>query len=138
MKSKKDILLVDDDKLDVMTVQRALKDIHVANPLRVAFDGVEALAYLGAEGTVLPALILLDINMPRMNGLELLAILKQDERLRPIPVIVLTTSPEERGKLETFQLGAAGYMVKPVDYLQFVEMMRTIDLYWTVSETPYE
>lgn len=137
MKSKRDLLLVDDDSLDVMTVQRAMKDIHVLNPLRVAVDGVSTLEYLQRCEDKLPALILLDINMPRMDGLTLLGILKKDLKYKSIPVVVLTTSPEERGKQESFRLGAAGYMVKPVDYLKFVEMIRTIDMYWTLSESPY-
>ena len=83
-----------------------------------------------------PSIILLDLNMPKMNGIEFLKVMKNDESLKRIPVIVLTTSQEEQDKIESFDLGVAGYMIKPVDYLQFVETMRTIDLYWTLSELP--
>ncbi len=81
-----------------------------------------------------PGIILLDLNTPRMNGIEFLRIVKQDPNLKRIPVVVLTTSKEEQDKLDSFSLGVAGYMIKPVDYLQFVEVMRTINLYWTLSE----
>ena len=80
--------------------------------------------------------ILLDLNMPRMNGIEFLRIVKADPALRRIPVVVLTTSREEEDKLNSFDLSVAGYMLKPVDYQKFVEVVKTIDLYWTLSELP--
>jgi CheY-like chemotaxis protein len=134
MKSTKPILLVEDDDVDVMTVERALKDVRVTNPLHVATDGEEALEYLKTHDT--PCLILLDLNMPRMNGIEFLQKVKSDNALKRIPVVVLTTSEAEQDKLESFDLSVAGYIVKPVDYKRFVEIVRTIDVYWTLSELP--
>lgn len=136
MKSKKPILLVEDDKVDVMTTQRALKDLKVLNQLNVAGNGEEALAFLRDEKNEKPCVILLDLNMPRMNGIEFLRVAKNDDQLKIFPVVVLTTSKEERDKIESFHLGVAGYMLKPVDYHQFVEVIRAIDLYWTLSELP--
>ncbi|MDD5300139.1 MAG: response regulator [Gallionella sp.] len=130
------ILLVEDDQVDVMTVKRALKEIHVTNPVVNRENGEEALKYLRDSKSVKPCIILLDLNMPIMNGIEFLQVVKQDARLRRIPVVVLTTSEEQQDKVNSFDLGVAGYMAKPVDYQQFVEVMRTIDAYWTISELP--
>ena len=138
MNSKKPILLVEDDKVDAMTVKRSLRDIHVTNRLLLAGNGEDALQYLREPNGDRPCIILLDLNMPKMNGLEFLQVLKQDTILKKIPVIVLTTSKNEQDKLESFRLGVAGYMIKPVDYQQFVEVVRTINLYWTLSEMPDE
>lgn len=132
--SNKSILLVEDDQVDVMTVKRALKEIHVTNPVVNQENGEEALKYLRDTGNEKPCIILLDLNMPIMNGIEFLQIAKQDAQLRRIPVVVLTTSEEQQDKVNSFDLGVAGYMAKPVDYRQFVEVMRTIDAYWTISE----
>lgn len=128
------ILLVEDDEIDQMTVSRALKEIHVTNRLDIAGNGEEALALLNDNRNQKPGIILLDLNMPRMNGIEFLSLIKKDEELKKIPVVVLTTSIEEDDKVKSFNLGVAGYMHKPVDYMQFVEVIRTIDLYWTLSE----
>ena len=137
MRSKKDILLVEDDKVDAMTVKRSLKELHISNRLHTTENGEEALAFLKNPEHEKPCIILLDLNMPKMSGIELLKIIKSDENLKIIPVIVLTTSKEEQDKVETFNLGIAGYIVKPVDYQQFVEAVRMINLYWTLSEFPY-
>ena len=136
MKKQETILLVEDDIVDQMTVKRALKDINVTNPLRITNNGEEALEYLSNEKNELPGIILLDLNMPRMNGIEFLKIAKTDNRIKRIPVVVLTTSKEEQDRVNTFDLGIAGYMIKPVDYLQFVEIIKTINLYWMLSESP--
>ena len=130
------ILLVEDDIVDVMSVKRALRDLNVPSPLEVAGNGEEALARLRTPERPLPGIILLDLNMPRMNGIDFLKVLKADERLRRIPVVVLTTSKEEKDRLESFNLSAAGYMVKPVEYAGFVEVVRTIQRYWNLSEMP--
>lgn len=130
------ILLVEDDQVDAMTVRRALKELHVANRLEHVENGEEALAYLRDAGKERPCIVLLDLNMPIMSGSEFLQIVKRDAAMRRIPVVVLTTSEEQKDKLESFNLGVAGYMKKPVDYRQFVEMIRSIDAYWTVSELP--
>lgn len=129
------ILLVEDDQVDVMTTRRALKEIHVANPLVVCEHGEEALDYL-RNADELPCIVLLDLNMPVMNGIEFLRSVKEDVRLRRIPAVVLTTSEEKLDKERSFDLGAAGYMPKPVDYRNFVDIMRSIDRYWTLSELP--
>ncbi len=136
------ILLVEDDALDVMNVQRAFKKNNILNPLFVAGNGLEALDMLrGIDGNA-PALplerriILLDLNMPRMNGIEFLRELRADPALSLIPVIVLTTSDEDRDKVEVFQLNVAGYIVKPVTLAHFIETMATLNKYWTLSEVP--
>jgi CheY-like chemotaxis protein len=134
--SHKPILLVEDDQVDAMTVRRAFKELRVANRLEHVENGEEALATLRDPGRERPCLILLDLNMPIMNGIECLQAVKTDPDLKCLPVVVLTTSDEQEDKVESFDLGVAGYMRKPVDYRQFVEIMRTIDAYWTLSESP--
>jgi len=136
MRHSKPILLVEDDEVDAMTVQRAFRDLKVANELVHRVNGEEALKYLRAEDSQMPSVILLDLNMPKMNGIEFLKISKEDEKLKKIPVVVLTTSQEEHDIVESFELSVAGYIVKPVDYKRFVEAIRAIDLYWTLSELP--
>ena len=132
----KPILLVEDDQVDVMTVKRALKEIKVTNPVVNLENGEAALKYLRDPKNEKPCIILLDLNMPIMNGIEFLQVMKHDDQLKRIPVIMLTTSEEQQDKIHSFDLGVAGYMAKPVDYRQFVEVMRTIDAYWTISEVP--
>lgn len=136
MKNNKTILLVEDDKVDAMTVKRAKEDLKITNPLVHVTNGLEALEYLKNEKNEIPCIILLDLNMPKMNGLELLNVLKKDPALKKIPVVVLTTSNAERDKTESFDLSVAGYMLKPVDYKKFVDVIRDIDMYWTISELP--
>jgi len=136
VRTKKPILLVEDDRIDAMTVQRALKDIKVLNEVIIRENGEEALEFLRDGTNQNPAIILLDLNMPKMNGIEFLEAAKTDDAIKRIPVIVLTTSHGEWDRVKSFNLGVAGYMVKPVDYLQFVEVIRVIDLYWTLSELP--
>ena len=133
---KSHILLVEDDKIDIMTIERAIKDLNMLNPLNVANNGQKAIDFLKDEKNPKPALILLDINMPVMNGIEFLEVIKKDNYLKMIPVVVLTTSKEEQDKITSFKLGVAGYMIKPVDYKQFVDVIRTINLYWLLSEVP--
>ena len=101
-------------------------------------NGIEALEYLNDSTQKRPGIILLDINMPKMNGIEFLRVAKNDLNLKAIPVVVLTTSQHEQDKVESYNLGVAGYMIKPVDYLKFVEVVKTIHLYWTLSELPGE
>lgn len=136
MNSNRHILLVDDDSVDVMTVKRALRELRVANPVQVAQNGEEAMQVLRADPQNLPCIVLMDINMPRMNGIEALAAIKADDHLKQIPVVMLTTSRHDQDKVASFRLSVAGYMVKPVDYLQFVDLMRGLNLYWTISELP--
>ena len=136
MKDNKPILLAEDDVVDAMTVKRAFKEIHITNPLIIVENGEEALEYLRNPDNEKPAIILLDLNMPKMNGIEFLKIAKKEDDLKRIPVVVLTTSKEEQDRLESFNLGVSGYMIKPVDYAQFLEIIKTIHLYWTLSELP--
>jgi len=136
MQNSKPILLVEDDSIDVMTVKRAFRDIEVKSELVPTGDGEEALAYLRDDGNTKPSVILLDLNMPKMNGTEFLKIIKADDGLKKIPVIVLTTSNSEQDIAKSFELGAAGYMVKSVDYKRFMEIIKTIDSYWTLSKLP--
>jgi len=136
MRSSKPILLLEDDSIDAMTIKRALKDIKMSNPLVHVPNGEEGLTYLNNGDNAKPCVILLDLNMPKMNGFEFLKIAKTDEKLKQIPVIVLTTSKDEQDKVESFQLSVAGYIVKPTDYKKFVDAVKTLDLYWTLSELP--
>lgn len=136
------ILLVEDDEVDVMNVQRAFKKTNNVNPLYMAANGLEALDILRQKGQIEPVmpqtrrLILLDLNMPKMNGIEFLRELRLDESLRSIPVIVLTTSNEDRDKVEAYNLNVAGYILKPVTFSNFVEVMDTLNKYWMLSEIP--
>ena len=136
MQSSKPILLVEDDSVDVMTVKRAFKELDVTNELISAGDGEEALDYLNNHNAIKPCVILLDLNMPRMNGMEFMRIAKADESLKTIPIIVFTTSNTEQDITQSFELGAAGYMVKSVDYHKFIETIETINSYWTLSKLP--
>ncbi len=132
----KPILLIEDDRIDAMMVKRALKDLKVTNPLVHSNNGKEALEYLRDEDNIQPCVILSDLNMPKVKGVEFLKDIKADERLKRIPVIILTVSAEEQDIIETFNLGISGYIVKPVDYKKFVEAIRTVALYWTLSKLP--
>lgn len=119
-----------------MRVTRALKEIHVTNQIMHLENGEEALNYLRDENSDKPCLILLDLNMPIMNGIEFLRAVKKDERRRGIPVVVLTASDDQQDKLNSFNLGVAGYVAKPANYRQLVEVIRSIDTYWTISAMP--
>ncbi|MBN1393393.1 MAG: response regulator [Sedimentisphaerales bacterium] len=136
MRNSRPVLLAEDDSVDAMTVKRALKDLNVTSPLVHTLNGEEALKHLKSNDNEKPCVILLDLNMPRMNGIEFLKVVKSDNELRKIPVVVLTTSQESRDKFDTFRLGIAGYIVKPAEYKKFVEAIKTINLYWTLSELP--
>lgn len=135
MKNNNPVLLVEDDTVDAMTVMRSFKELRISNQLEHKKNGVEALDYL-KEADPKPCLILLDINMPKMNGIELLEKLKENDDWRKIPVVMLTTSNDDRDKLESYNLGVAGYMLKPVDYQRFVQVMKSVNMYWTLSELP--
>ena len=137
MKSSKPILLVEDDNVDAMTVRRALKDLNVPNGIVHQLDGENALEYLRSSDNERPCVILLDLNMPRMNGIDFLKIIKNDDELKQIPVIVMTTSKDERDKMESFEFSIAGYIIKSTDYKKLVESLKILNLYWTLSELPY-
>lgn len=131
------ILLVEDDGLDVMNVRRAFEKNNITNPLYVAEDGIEALEML-RSGKV-PAqrrLVLLDLNLPRMNGLEFLQAVRADPALMSISVVVLTTSNNERDKVAAWNLNVAGYLLKPVTVPSFVDLMASLNKYWTLVELP--
>ena len=138
MLNLKPILLVEDDRVDMMTFKRSLNDLSIKNEVIHVTNGEEALEYLRGEGNEQPCVIFLDLNMPKMGGLEFLKERRTDNELTKIPVVVLTTSDNERDIIESFEMGVAGYLVKPADYGKFVESMRTINLYWTLSRLPSE
>jgi CheY-like chemotaxis protein len=131
------ILLVEDDEVDVMNVQRAFRKNNIANPLFVAGNGLDALQLL-REGKIPKSnrLVLLDLNMPKMNGIEFLRELRADPALSMTSVVVLTTSNEDRDKIEAYRLNVAGYLLKPVTFVNFVEVMSALNKYWTLVELP--
>jgi CheY-like chemotaxis protein len=136
------ILLVEDDEVDIMNVKRAFQKNNILKPLYIASDGLEALTLLRGKNDSPPELsphkllILLDLNMPKMGGIEFLQEIRSDARLRTIPVVILTTSNQDRDRLEAYQLNIAGYILKPVTFSNFVETMATLNQYWTLCEMP--
>jgi len=136
MSNTKPILLVEDDSVDAITVKRAFDDLGITKSLVHLTNGEDALEHLENEVNNKPSFVLLDLNMPKMNGIELLRAMKTNPALRLIPVIVLTTSREDRDVIDSFDLSVAGYVVKPIDYTQFVETIRTINMYWSLSQLP--
>ena len=138
------ILLVEDNPSDVRLTRRALEQSHITNPLVVAEDGREALDYLFALGAHqgrdvkdLPRLVLLDLKLPRVDGLEVLQQLRADERTKRLPIVILTSSQEQRDIMAGYDLGANSYVRKPVDFTQFAEAVRTLGLYWLLlNEAP--
>jgi CheY-like chemotaxis protein len=141
---EKHILLVEDDPDDVKLTLKALQKSRVANTVEVVWDGVEAIDYLFATGkfagrdrSVMPQLILLDLKMPKMDGLEVLRRIRSDERTKLLPVVILTTSTEDRDRIESYKLGANSYIRKPVDFQQFADAVEHLGLYWLVlNEAP--
>lgn len=136
------ILLVEDNPADVELTLRAFKRRKLANPVAVARDGEEALDYIRrhgkfATGAPVPGIILLDLRLPKVDGLEVLREFKSHPVYRNIPVVVLTTSAEDRDIKRSYELGAASYIVKPVEFERFQEVVERIDLYWIVTNVPY-
>jgi len=136
------ILLVEDSPADVELTLRAFKRRKLSNPVAVARDGEEALDYIHRRGAFgagapVPGLILLDLRLPKIDGLEVLRQLKAHPVYRNIPVVVLTTSGEDRDVARSYELGAASYIVKPVEFEKFQEVVERIDLYWIVTNVPY-
>lgn len=129
------ILVVEDDSIDVLILKRGIKEVDLSNPIAIVGNGREALDYLEKQ-ILLPCLILLDINMPMMNGHEFLAEIKGNSRLRRIPVIILTTSKSIDDVNEGYEEGAAGYLVKPVDYAEYVSLLNNIKNYWAMNQLP--
>jgi len=136
VKTSKPILLLEDDIIDIKTIQRTFKENNIKNRLEICNNGEEALSHLRDVNKELPCLILLDLNMPRMNGLEFLSIIKKDVDYKKIPVVILTTSQDHYDKSKSFELGVAGYMVKTVNYDDFSNIIKNINRYWTRSEFP--
>ncbi|MDN5341436.1 MULTISPECIES: response regulator [Oceanotoga] len=136
LNSKKPILLVEDDRIDAMSVKRSLQELKIVNDLIIRNNGEEALKYLLDSENEIPCIILLDLNMPKMNGIDFLSERIKYDNLKLIPTVVLTTSREEQDRVNSFSLGVSGFMIKPVDYKQFVDVIKTIDLYWSLSELP--
>lgn len=131
------LVLVEDDEIDVMNVRRALERAHVTNPLFVANNGLEALELLRSDQVPKERrLVLLDLNMPKMNGIEFLRELRKDPILHGTPVVVLTTSDDERDKVNAYDLNVAGYLLKPVTFLNFVDVMAALNKYWALVELP--
>lgn len=132
------ILLVEDDEVDIMNVKRAFKKNNLKNPLFIARNGIEALEVLrgenGKEKISGPTIVLTDINMPRMNGIELVREIRNDETLRTLRVFVLSTSDDDRDKLEAYHLNVAGYILKPLSFERFVEAVATLNQYWELCE----
>jgi CheY-like chemotaxis protein len=141
---KKIILLVEDNPDDELLAIRALEKNNIMNEVVVARDGAEALdylfgagAYAGRDMSVMPQIILLDLKLPKVDGLEVLRRLRNDERTKLLPVVVLTSSKEERDLTESYSLGANSYIRKPVNFAQFTEAIRQLGLYWLVlNESP--
>lgn len=140
----KSLLLVEDNPDDELLTVRALKKNNIGNEVKVARDGAEALDYLFCRGSFadrdisdLPAVVLLDLNLPKIGGLEVLRQIRADERTRRLPVVVLTTSKEEQDIIASYDLGANSYVRKPVDFDRFIEAARHLGLYWLLlNETP--
>lgn len=130
------ILLVEDDEVDVMNVKRAFRKNNVSNPLMVANNGMEALQILRDKNLPIPRIILLDLNMPRMGGIEFLKELRADEELNNITVFVMTTSNEDSDKIDAYNLNVAGYILKPLSMDRFVSAVATLNNYWTLCEFP--
>src|SRR5512136_1654942 len=137
------ILLVEDNPDDVALTERALKKARIANKLVIARDGPEALDYLfgtgafgGRDTSIIPEVVLLDLKLPKLDGLEVLRRLRADQRTRLLPVVILTSSKEERDLIEGYRLGANAYVRKPVDFVQFSEAVRELGLFWLVLNEP--
>ena len=142
MSDLKRILLVEDSEADIELTLSALAGHRLANEVVVARDGAEALDYLLRQGTYSgrtggnPAVVLLDLKMPRVDGLEVLARVKSDPALRAIPIVMLTSSREEKDLVESYRLGVNAYVVKPVDFTQFVSAIERLGMFWAVINQP--
>ena len=130
------ILLVEDDEVDIMNVKRAFKKNNIKNPIQVARNGLEAIELLRKPGALLPKVIILDINMPRMNGIEFLKEIRKDDKLKMISVFVMTTSNEDSDKINAYDLNVAGYILKPLSFEKFVSSVATLNSYWSLCERP--
>jgi CheY-like chemotaxis protein len=141
--NSKSILLVEDNPDDEALAIRAFKRHHIGNDVVVAHDGVEALDYLfgtgsysGRDMSIKPTVVLLDLKLPRLDGIEVLRRIRADERTKLLPVVVLTTSSEEQDMLDSYSLGCNSYIRKPVDFIQFSEAIRQLGMYWLLMNEP--
>jgi CheY-like chemotaxis protein len=137
------VLMAEDDEHDILATKRAWKKHHIVNPLYIVYDGEECLDFLYHQGKYdnphtmpQPGILLLDIKMPRMDGLAVLKYIRNDGHLRRLPVIMLTTSEAEEDRLKSYNLGANAYIVKPVGFDNFSKSVRTISLFWQLVELP--
>jgi CheY-like chemotaxis protein len=133
------ILLVEDDEVDIMNVKRAFKKNNITNPLNICNNGLEALDFLRGKTEPfgeIPKIILLDLNMPKMGGIEFLREIRKDEKLKNISVFVMTTSNEDKDKVDAYNLNVAGYILKPLSMERFVEAVSTLNNYWKLCEFP--
>src|SRR5215813_6931421 len=136
------ILVAEDDENDVELTLMALEEYNLANEVVVTFDGQEALDYLycrgkfGTRATGNPSVMLLDLKLPKVDGLEVLHQIRSDERLKMIPVVMLTSSREERDKIRSYELGANAYVVKPVDFHGFVNAVKELGIFWAIINEP--
>jgi CheY-like chemotaxis protein len=128
------ILLVEDDEVDVMNVKRAFSKNNIQNPIFIANNGVEALEMLNDKMIPLPRIIILDLNMPKMNGIEFLTIIRKDERFKHISVFVMTTSNEDSDKINAYNLNVAGYILKPLSFEKFLTSVATLKNFWQLCE----
>jgi len=136
MPDARPILLIEDDRVDVMTVERALRQLKVPNQLIRTSNGEQALEYLKNENNELPCVILMDLNMPKMNGMEFLQIIKTQESLKDIPIVVMSTSNEKQDMDAAAKFGIAMYLVKSLGYEKFVEALSTIEQLWSSPDLP--
>ncbi len=139
MPQNKTILLVEDNPDDELLIKRSLEKHNILNNIIIARDGVDALDYLLGGGiyqsrnvSEMPQVVLLDLKLPRMDGLEVLRRLRANERTKLLPIVILTSSDEEKGMVESYQLGANSYIRKPVDFTQFSDAVRQLGLYWLI------
>lgn len=136
MKPTQPVLLVEDDDVDILSIRRAFQELKIPNPLIVKSNGEEALDYLNSLEEVFPAIILLDLNMPKINGLEFLQRYKSIDRIKWIPAVVLTTSANHRDVQAAYGNQAAGYIIKPLNFNDFKLIVRNIFDYWSRCELP--
>ncbi|MDP3462637.1 MAG: response regulator [Bacteroidales bacterium] len=138
MNMNQPILLVEDNPIDLDLTLRAFSARKLTNPIQIARDGEEALAFIEKweNGDIVPVVILLDLKLPKVNGLEVLEVIKKHPTFKTIPVVVLTTSSESNDVKTSYELGANSYIIKPVDFDKFIEVAKQIELYWSILNRP--
>lgn len=137
MKNAKSILLLEDDEIDVLNIKRVFKKLEFSNDLFVCENGEKGLEWLQKNSKNLPGLIILDLNMPKMNGIEFLQTIKKDERFVKVPVMVLTTSSAQQDLQQCYEMSVSGYMLKPLDFKEFVDMFKAVKNYWNNNILSY-